>query len=76
MNANQGTTQPINFTGTGGSALAKSDMVDIAGAAVSTSTAQIGTNSVNWAGGAIPAPTQRLSLVRLVRSEEHGNGHR
>lgn len=56
VNANQGTTQPINFTGTAGSALAKSDMVDIAGAAVSTSTAQIGTNSVNWAGGAIPAP--------------------
>lgn len=52
INANQGTTQPINFTGTAGSALAKSDMVDIAGAAVSTSTAQIGTNVVSVAGAA------------------------
>src|SRR5436190_16320551 len=32
VSANQGTTQPINFTGTGASALAKSDMVDVAGA--------------------------------------------
>lgn len=56
INANIGTTQPTNFTGTGASALVKSDMVDIAGAAVSTSTAQIGVNAVNWAGGAIPAP--------------------
>ncbi len=46
INANQGTTQPINFTGTAGSALVKSDMVDVAGAAVSTSTAQIGVNAV------------------------------
>lgn len=52
VSANQGTTQPINFTGTGASALAKSDMVDIAGAAVSTSTAQLGVNVVNWSGTA------------------------
>lgn len=52
INANQGTTQPINFTGTAGSALAKSDMVDIAGAAVSTSSAQIGVNAVNIGGTA------------------------
>lgn len=56
VNANQGTTQPVNYTGTGASALVKSDMVDVAGAAVSTSTAQIGVNAVNWAGGAIPSP--------------------
>jgi hypothetical protein len=55
VSANQGTTQPVNFTGTAASALVKSDTVDIAGAAVSTSTAQIGVNAVNWAGGAIPA---------------------
>lgn len=58
VNANQGTTQPLNFTGTGASALVKGDMVDVAGAAVSTSTAQIGVNVVNWGGtatnGAIP----------------------
>jgi len=47
IGANQGTTQPINFTGTGASALAKSDMVDIAGSAVSTGTAQIGVNVVS-----------------------------
>ncbi|CAN5264857.1 hypothetical protein BH10PLA2_BH10PLA2_00790 [soil metagenome] len=52
ISANQGTTQPINFTGTGASALAKSDMVDIAGAAVSTSAAQIGVNAVNIGGTA------------------------
>ncbi len=56
INANLGTTQPINFTGTAGSALAKVDVTDIATAAVSTSTAQLGVNAVNWAGGAIPAP--------------------
>lgn len=52
INANQGTTQPVNFTGTGGSALVKSDTVDIAGAAVSTSTAQLGVNVVNIGGSA------------------------
>lgn len=52
VSANVGTTQPINFTGTAGSALAKSDMVDIAGAAVSTSSAQLGVNVVNVAGSA------------------------
>jgi hypothetical protein len=46
INANQGTTQPVNFTGTSTTALVKSDTVDIAGAAVSTSTAQIGVNVV------------------------------
>ncbi len=51
INANQGTTQPLNFTGTAGSALVKSDMVDVAGSAVSTSTAQIGTNVVSFAAG-------------------------
>lgn len=47
INANIGMTQPVNFTGTAGSALVKSDMVDIAGAAVSTTSAQIGVNVVN-----------------------------
>jgi len=52
INANQGTTQPLNFTGAAGSALVKSDMVDVAGAAVSTSSAQLGVNVVNIAGAA------------------------
>src|SRR6185369_5500590 len=55
INANLGQTQPVNFTGTGASALVKTDMVDVAGAAVSTSTAQIGVNVVNNAGSAITA---------------------
>jgi hypothetical protein len=58
INANQGTTQPINFTGTAGSAFVQVDVRDIAGAAVATGTAQIGVNVVNWGGtatsGAIP----------------------
>lgn len=52
VNANIGTTQPTNFTGTGGSALVQSDMRDIAGSAVSTGTAQLGVNVVNVAGTA------------------------
>lgn len=52
INANQGTTQPLNFTGIATSALVKSDMVDVAGSAVSTSTAQIGTNVVSVAAAA------------------------
>jgi hypothetical protein len=52
VNANVGTTQPVNYTGTGASALVKSDMVDVAGAAVSTSTAQLGVNAVNVGGTA------------------------
>ena len=34
VNANQGTTQPVNFTGTAGSALAKVDVIDQAGVGV------------------------------------------
>ena len=54
INANQGTTQPVNFTGTGASALAKSDMVDVAGSAVNAAAAQLGVNVVN-VGGAVSA---------------------
>jgi hypothetical protein len=52
VNANIGTTQPMNFTGTAGSALVKTDVTDIATVAVSTSTAQIGVNVVNFGGSA------------------------
>ncbi len=60
VNVNVGTTQPLNFTGSAGSALVKTDMVDIAGSAVSTTSAQIGVNVVNaagtaWLSGAITA---------------------
>lgn len=55
FNANVGTTQPVNFTGTGASAYVKGDVVDIAGAAVSTSTAQLGVNTVSITNNAITA---------------------
>jgi hypothetical protein len=38
INANQGTTQPVNFTGTAGSALVKTDMIDVNGVAYGSST--------------------------------------
>lgn len=72
INANLGTTQPINFTGTGASALAKSDMVDVAGAAVSTSTAQIGVNAVQaggtaWGSGAITAASIATDAITAAK---------
>jgi hypothetical protein len=62
INANVGTTQPINYTGTGATAYVKTDLIDIAGSAVSTSSAQIGVNVVNagataWNSGAIKTTT-------------------
>ena len=66
INANQGTTQPINFTGTAANALAKSDMIDIASAAVSTTAAQIGVNSVQQ-GGAVQTGRDLGLSVLLIR---------
>lgn len=63
VNANLGTTQPVNFTGTSSSALVKSDMVDIAGSAVSTSAAQLGVNVVNIAGQAAALDSNNLLKV-------------
>lgn len=62
INANIGETQPINFTGSGASALVKSDMTDIAGSAVSTSSAQIGVNLVNIAGSAVSTSSAQLGV--------------
>lgn len=50
VNANVGTTQPTNYTGTGASALIKSDVVDWGGAAVPA-----------LSGGLIPADMQAIS---------------
>jgi hypothetical protein len=60
--ANQGTTQPVNFTGTGASALAKVDVTDIATAAVATGSAQLGVNLVNIAGSAVSTATAQLGV--------------
>lgn len=83
VNANQGTTQPVNFTGAAGSALVKSDTVDIAGAAVSTGTAQIGVNVVTQANidfGALQkaslnaaTPASVLGAVGSVTGNVGGN---
>lgn len=68
--ANIGTAQPVNFTGTSSSALVKSDMQDIAGSAVSASTAQLGVNLVNIAGSAVSTSTAQLgtNLVNIAGS--------
>jgi hypothetical protein len=65
INANQGTTQPVNFTGTGATAYAKTDVVDIAGAAVSTSTAQLGVNAVQI-GAAVPGSATIGTVTTLT----------
>lgn len=56
INANQGTTQPVNFHGTAGSAYVKSDLVEISDAAVSATTAQLGVNVVNWNNTVVATP--------------------
>lgn len=61
VNANIGTTQPVNFTGTGASALVKGDTVDIAGAAVSTTTAQVGANVVQVIGDPVQASSSKTT---------------
>lgn len=71
INANVGTTQPVNFTGTGAAALVKDDVVDIAGAAVSTSTAQLGVNAVNIGG---TAQTGRDIGASVLLSSGTGTG--
>jgi hypothetical protein len=71
VNANQGTTQPVNFTGTGVNALVKGDTVDIDGSAVSTSSAQIGVNAVNIGG---TAQTGRDIGASVLLSSGTGTG--
>jgi hypothetical protein len=55
INANQGTTQPINFTGTGASALAKTDVVDFGGAAGTFASGRPEVNTTHFAGTAATA---------------------
>jgi hypothetical protein len=58
--AYQGTTQPVNFNGTGATAYVKSDVTQIATAAVSVTTAQLGVNLVNIAGSAVNTGTAQI----------------
>ena len=63
VNADQGTTQPINFTGTGATAYVKSDMIDVAGAAVSTGVAQIGVTVIGNVSGSVASVTGAVGSV-------------
>lgn len=60
VNANQGTVQPLNFTGTGTTAYPKVDVTDIATAAVNASLAQLGVNLVNISGSAVATGTAQI----------------
>lgn len=57
INANQGMTQPMNFTGTGASALVKSDAIDLAGQVITAAAGVTFPTSVasptNITGGTI-----------------------
>ena len=79
VGVNVGTAQPLGFTGTGASALVKSDMVDIAGAAVNTGTAQVGVNVVTQANidfGALQKAsiTSAVPTVGQIQAEIEENG--
>src|SRR5581483_8175872 len=63
INANLGTTQAITFDGNN---YQKVDLVDIAGSAVSASSAQLGVNVVNIAGHAATLDANNLLQVDLV----------
>jgi hypothetical protein len=60
INANLGTTQALQYDGNN---LPKVDLVDIAGSAVSTSSAQLGVNAVNIAGQAAALDANNLLKV-------------
>jgi hypothetical protein len=68
VNANQGTTQPVNFTGTAGSALVKADTVDIAGTA---SAGTPGYVAPDW--GNISAKTATVNLSATTISAVSGS---
>ena len=63
VNANIGTTSAITFDGNG---YTKVDLVDIAGSAVSASTAQLGVNVVNFGGHAGTFPANGIPSVDVT----------
>lgn len=75
VNANVGTTQPLNFTGTGASALVKTDVTDIATAAVNTASAQLGVNVVSQANidfGALQKASLNAATPSVTVSDKTG----
>lgn len=65
--ANVGTTQPINFTGSAGSALVKSDMVDVAGAASQGAAGYVG---IDWSK--VTSQTTAVNLTATTVSSVTG----
>lgn len=63
INANQGTTQPVNFTGTGASAFVQSDVQDIGGVALATHAAGMMPADVrDVVGVAVSTTTAQLGV--------------
>lgn len=77
VNANQGTTQPLNFTGTGGSALTKADTIDIGGTAQTARdigasvllSVGTGTGQVNLTSGKVPATLASTDVTGNVAAD-------
>lgn len=63
INANQGTTQPLNFVGTGGAALVKTDLEDIAGSAVTATGGVMAVNTTQISGTAQTARDLGASVL-------------
>jgi hypothetical protein len=64
VGANIGTTQPINFTGTGATAYAKVDVVDWAGAAASAFPANFGNLSITATTGLVSLSPASLTSIQ------------
>jgi len=62
VNANIGTTQPTNFTGTGASATVKADAINWAGSAITASSIPVGT-AAGAAGGLFIAGTNAATTI-------------
>jgi hypothetical protein len=60
----------VNTTHWGGTAVAsatvRSDLINIAGAAVATGTAQLGVNVVNWGATAVASANVRANVVQIA----------
>lgn len=63
VNANIGTTQPTNFTGTGGSALVKTDVQDFGGTAGSFTSGKPDVNIAASVAGAVGSVTSGVTVT-------------
>lgn len=76
VNANVGTTQPVNFTGTSGSALVKVDVQDFGGTAGTFSGGRPEVNTTHWDGTAVASAVVRADLRQILGTAptEGGSG--